>query len=201
MAFDLATANTRLGLTAGPQDALVTSALNAALAAAENYCDRRFLYKRDTVAFYDARSNKLLLDRYPIVSVNTIANKGSGSLIDASTYHIHDWAGMVIFHGTPFFHELDIDYTGGYQTLPADLELALWIIFDAMWPLYSANSGGGGGAGGVSGAISSISVPDVGTLRFDTGSSGSGTGGGAGAVGLIASSAINLLEPYRRIAC
>ena len=162
------------------------------------------MYKRDTAAVYDSQTRKLLLDRYPVVSVNSITPKGSGSaLLDSSSYHIHDWAGMVIFLGTPFFDELDIDYTGGYQTLPADLELALWIIFDAMWPLYSANSGGGGGAGagGVPGAISSISVPDVGTLRFDTGSSGSGTGGGAGAVGLIASSAINLLEPYRRIAC
>lgn len=194
MAFDLASANVRLGITG--KDALVTSALNAALAIVENYCDRRFLYKRDTVAFYDAHTRKLLLDRYPIVSINTISGKGSPSQINPSTYHVHNWAGMILFHGAPFFDELDIDYNGGYQTLPADLELALWMIFDALWPSFNSTAGATTVGGG---AINSITVPDVGTIRFDNGSSGAN--GGAGAVGLISASAINILQPYRRVAC
>jgi hypothetical protein len=202
MAFDLATAKTRLGITGTAQDALITSACNAALAAAENYCDRRFLYKRDSVSFYDARSRKLSLDRYPIVSINTISAKGSGSVLDTSTYHVHNWSGMILFHGAPFFDELDIDYNGGYQTLPADLELALWMIFDGVWPIYSSNGGGGAAtAGGAPGAITSISVPDVGTLRFDNSASNGGGSGANGAFGLIPVGAVNFLYAYRRERC
>ena len=196
MAFDLASANVRLGITG--KDALVISALNAALAIAENYCDRRFLYKRDTVAFYDAHSRKLSLDRYPLVSINAISSKGSSSQISASTYHVHNWSGMLLFHGAPFFDELDIDYNGGYQTLPADLELALWMIFDAVWPSFNSTAGATTVGGGT---INSITVPDVGTIRFDNGSSGGGANGASGAVGLISANAINILQPYRREAC
>ena len=192
--FDLASAKTRLGIVGTAQDAAVTASLNAALAIAEQYCDRRFLYKRDTVAFYDARQRALILSRYPIDTVNSITSKQTGAAIASDSYHIHHWNGMVYFHGQPFFDEIQIDYTGGYATLPADLELALWILFDALWPSFS---GGGGASGG--GAIKAIRSNGA-SIEYDT--SGGGVAGitSSGATGLPVG-AMAILNPYRRETC
>jgi hypothetical protein len=193
--FDLATAKTRLNISGTAQDAMLTAAVGAALAVAEKYCDRLFMYAAETVKFYDFRGHVIFLPRYPIVAV--ISETGL-----PTTRHVNGLLGAIELHGRHFIDEAVISYAGGYQVLPADLELALWLIFDGLWPQFNLPvSAGAAVSPGSVGAIASISVPDVGTLRFDNGGSSSNSGGSGAAVGFIPATAVSLLEPYRRRLC
>ena len=189
--IDIATAKTRLGITGTTQDALLQVALDTSMALAERYCDRKFAYAAETVKFMHFAGRTMFLPRYPIEQVLTSTGLPSET-------KVHHRLGTIEFHGEQFIEDASISYAGGYKVLPDDLELGIWMILDQVWPSVSQTGGGSTSVGG--GAITSISVPDVGTLRFDSGASGS-SGGGLGAVGLIPAISINLLDPYRRRTC
>jgi hypothetical protein len=196
--FDLLTAHSRLGLTDASKDYYVNLGIATALAIAEKYCDRNFMQATETAKFYYVVGETLQLSRYPITAVTSISGS-SGSTLNTNSYKVNLGAGQIIFNGIAVDQELDVTYSGGYTTLPLDLELALWSIFDAIW---TATPGAGAAIGSVvstTGKIKSVSVPDVGRIDYETSSSSSaaGTVGSLG-VGFITDTAISLLEPYRR---
>jgi len=191
--FDLSAAKTRLNISGTAQDAMLTAAVGAALAVAEKYCDRMFMYAAETVKFYDFHGHVIFLPRYPIAAI--ISETGL-----PTTRHVNGTLGGIELHGQHFIHEATISYAGGYQVLPPDLELALWLIFDGLWPQFNLPVTGGAAAAVGGGAITSISVPDVGVLRFSDPNNGSASGSASGN-GLIPSAAVALLEPYRRRLC
>jgi hypothetical protein len=189
--FDLATAKTRLNITGTAQDALLTVGINTALAVAERFCDRKFSYAAETVKFYHFYGDTLFLPRYPIESI--VSNTGL-----PTQYKVHNGLGLIELHAPQSIEEVSISYTGGYKTLPPDLELALWSIFDTLWP--SIQSGGTSSLG--SSAVASITVPDVGTIRYDNSGAGAGAGaGGAGANSNLYGAFFSVLETYRRTTC
>jgi hypothetical protein len=87
-----------------------------------------------------------------------------------------------------------VSYSGGYKVLPLDLEAALWMLFDGAYGVV----GGGGGAIVGAGDISSITVPDVGTVRFNEGQAANGSAASAGGGGFF-NDPFALLALYRRI--
>ena len=191
MAFDLAAARARIGLAAGDtsKDAQLTAALNASSALAERYCDRLFGYASATETFVQFAAREVQLERFPIVSVASVVADDA----TLSKYQIDKKSGMILFEGGGVSAlSLVVTYAGGYQTMPADLELSLWMIFDSVWPSVS----GVAGTGASSGAISRITVPDVGSISFDTGSNSA-----AGLNGLVPDSAAAILDLYRRPSC
>jgi hypothetical protein len=187
--FDLATAKIRLGLTTTAQDALVTLTLSTAIAVAERYCDRKFMYAAETVKFYDFHGHMMFLPRYPIVAVLP------SSTGIPSTYHVHNRLGAIELHGATYIETASIDYAGGYQVLPADLELALWGVFDTLWPTLS-----GGGTTVAAGTIESITVSDVGTVRFAANSGNANASGGSGDAAIYGPY-FSILQTYRRETC
>jgi len=193
--FDLATAKARLGIAVvdTTKDALLSSAISAALSIAENYCDRKFLYAAESQKFNHFHGATMSLIRYPLVNVTSVAKNGAG----VSGYKVINSTGQIEFDHHVRHNEVTVQYTGGYTTLPDDLLLALWSIFDVIW---GATPGGGSG-GAVGGqAINSITIPDVGTIRYE--SSGAAGSSGAGAAGgLIDSVAAAILSFYRREKC
>ena len=191
--FDLATAKTRLGITGTGQDALLQVALDTSMALAERYCDRKFTYAAETVKFMHFAGRTMFLPRYPIEQV--LSSTGL-----PSETKVHHRLGTIEFHGEQFIEDASISYAGGYKVLPDDLELGIWMILDQVWPSVNQTGGGSSLAAGGS-AITSISVPDVGTLRFDTGGQSGSNVGGLSAVGLIPAISINLLDYYRRRTC
>jgi hypothetical protein len=196
--FDLLTAHSRLGLTDASKDYYVNLGIATALAIAERYCDRHFYQATETEKFYYVSGQALQISRYPLISVTSI--KGSdGSSVASSSYKVNMTTGQILFGSWFASQEVDVTYTGGYTALPLDLELALWEVFDAVW---AATPGAGAvvGGGAATGGISSISVPDVGTLRFDTGKTSS-SNSASGSGGFISDYAIGLLEPYRLKSC
>jgi hypothetical protein len=188
MAFDLVAAKARLNLSGSSSDAMVQVAIDTALAIAERYCDRAFLYKAETASFYYFMGEALQLPRYPVEQVSTVTG-----FTNTINYRLHHSVGQVQFGHQVSSDYATVTYAGGYRVLPADLELALWAIFDDVWTELQPTSGSSTSG---SGAITSISVPDVGTIRME-GSGKSSGNGGAGVGGIIPDIAINLLEPYR----
>jgi len=190
--YDIATATARV--PAGSLASLVQVSFDAALGVAERYCDRKFLFAHETVVVTHLTGNVISIPRYPVEDVYSAYSEQGVSLPD---YHLVRNVGHVVFDGLPGGHQIAIEYVGGYKTLPADLELALWMIFDQVWASSSAGAGAGASSG--SGAISRITVPDVGSISFDTGASP--VSGGAAMGGLIPPMAAGILDLYRREGC
>jgi hypothetical protein len=225
MTWDITTAKLRLGIEDDTQDAALQSAMDVALAVAEGYCDRRFLKQADTQEFPLPTGPTLLVRRYPLVSLETIApldpqDEPPVEPVDVSaTWRIDKRRGIVFMVGMPpwgasyttpvapgaFYAGARagfvLNYTGGYDPLPADLEQALWMVFDAVWfstPGWGAEAGSQSGAGG--GAVKSFSI-DGSTISFDNASgneAASQSGGSVGAWGpYLPLGATSLLQQYR----
>ena len=190
MAFDLAAAKTRLNITDTAQDVVIQAALDASVAVAESYCKRKFMRASETNVFHWVDGVTLQFERYPINNVLAIRDTGNGtatsSMTNSKYYEVYNSAGQIRFSGHIFSKSLEVDTDAGYAVLPADLELALWLIFDGVW--NQLNNAGSGNTGG----IASISVPDVGKITYSTGSSSSGNTN----AGLIPATGIAILDNY-----
>ena len=196
MAFDLPAARARIGLVAGDttRDAELTLAMNAALARAERYCNRNFARKREQREFLHFRGQLAQLHRFPIAIVYAI--EVDGVVIAPSLYHIHNEGGYILFDGWQIAHRLAIDYAGGFAQLPADLEIALWQLFDLA--LAAATPSGANAAGRVI-ESETHTVPDVGshTVRYATGSAAAGGMGDSG----LSADLEAMLRPFRMEVC
>ena len=199
MAFLLNDAKTRKGILPADttKDAILQVALDTALALAETYCNRRFMYASEVATFHYPCSQSLQLNRYPLEQVVDITPVGQGA-IGTDQYQAILGAGQIKSLGWLSAKQIDVVYAGGYKVLPADLELALWMMFDEVW---AGIPGGGLAVGGVSSAdvIKRITLPDVGSIDLDTGSSKNSGGGAAG--GLIPFGAAAILNLYRLEVC
>lgn len=204
MAFNLATAKARLGLPADDtsQDVQLTTALNVSLAMAENYCDRRFAFVREVARFPLNNWPQLLVRRYPIARVYALRLPPDGHEADVSELQLHHEHGIVYMRGCGWggayrtSDAVELDYEGGFKVLPADLEFALWLVFDQVW---SSTPGMGLPAGSTTadGAVRSFSIDGM-SIGYDTAAAqGNAGGGGASAWGAIPAWAIAVLDLYR----
>ena len=184
MSFDLAGAKTRLNIVGTAQDVEIQAALDASLAIAEAYCNRKFAYADVTEEAVFDGGGRLSLERYPVDHITKISAKGYTN----QKYDLNKRAGLLFFHSYGFSEFVDVTYGGGYVTLPDDLVVALYSIFDGIWAASQ------GSTGPSVGAIESVSLTGVGTVRMSTGGSAS-TGGASGAVPAMASA---ILSAYRR---
>jgi hypothetical protein len=185
--FDLATAKARLGITGTAQDTLVQTAITTTLEIAERYCDRKFTYAAETVKFYHFLGETFFLPRYPVQDV--ISHTGLPDQMK-----VHHRLGTVELHYAQFIEEAEFVYTGGYSVLPADLELALWGIFNGVWPSIN------GGSSVAVGAIDSITIPDVGTIRYNNSGSSASSSASAGNANVLGPY-YSILDTYRRVTC
>ncbi len=189
MAYDLESARVRIGLMPddSSKDSQINTAMGGALSFAERYCNRQFIKKTESVKFVHFFNNNLQLSRYPIESVIKISSGTS----QISSFHVDEKLGVLTFENNICSHELIVDYTGGYEVLPADLEMALWRLFDSCWAIMG---GSGGATGGVIKAISSAGA----RVEYDVKSSASS---GAGANGVSDPFAESILDLYRVESC
>lgn len=207
MTFDLQTAKKRLGIDPGDidSDQEILAILAATMRTAENYTDRRFERANDVDEFFEETGRVLSLKRYPVETVDLIASD-SLQLLDPATYRVSRGNGLIYLNGWSwaFGRRVEVVYTGGYAEIPPDVEIALWAIFDLIWEANAATTGQTVPTDDLApaGALVGITIPDVGTLRFDGKTGGFGAGvGAASALDPWAAyrPAINLLDPYKRI--
>jgi hypothetical protein len=192
MAYDLAAARVRIGLNESDttKDAMLTIAMNASLGEAQRYCNRTFFYTQEEAEFIHFSADIAQLGRYPLRQVLSV--QADSGLIDAAHYHIHNQEGKIVFDYRVVSHTLRIRYEGGYVQLPSELEVALWLIFDAMWAALDVT-----GSTASTGSIKTISVPDVGSITYaDTSKTGSSTDAGP-----IPGVAKSILDLFRMIVC
>ena len=172
------------------RDAEIDAVKDTSFALMGNYCDRVFLLGTDVVEqFTHAVGMALALKRYPIDTVTSIVDQDDRAFTD---YHIEPDTGVIHLDVRCAFHQAYVTFTGGYDedALPGDLLVAFYAVFDQEWDIYE------GGAVSSSGEISSVSVVDVGTIRYDTNASDS-TGQGS----FLPDRAKSLLENYMRYKC
>ena len=198
MAFDEATAITRLPALTQAQTALIQPMLDTAMALAETYCNRKFDYANEVESMPQPVLRKSLsLRRYPLESVTSIVQ--AHGAVDITEWHLDKDSGLVHLHGWHGSHEMTVTYKGGYSVLPFDLELALWQIFHGLWASTPGAGTSLGSSGGALDGIKSIALPDVGTLSFFEGGSATASSGRGGAMGgAIPALAAGILDLYRR---
>lgn len=193
MSFDLETAKNRLNITDASKDDEIQLALDTALSVAENYCDRKFMFDTNVVEKFIYKTNEsFAVERYPIDKINSSENE-SGQAVTDNLYEIDADAGLVKFaKGFPN-QSFTVNYDGGYKTIPLDLELSLWSIFDKIWAMTQSSTGGGIVVGG----IESVAITGVGSVKYSSGSSGDDAIGSDNS--LISSMAYSVLKKYVRV--
>lgn len=199
MAWDIDTARVRIGLADddASKDAALTAAMATALALAERYCDRRFLFKENDVAHvFGLSSRHLHLYRWPLVEVKTVEYVKPDSSVTLQTgWTAQLETGVVTLQGW-WMHapgEVRVTFDGGYEpdALPADLESALWLIFDELWAT-TPGMGLPAGSGGTTHPVRSFAIDGM-SIGYDT----SARDSGGAAKGAIPAWAISTLEFYR----
>lgn len=184
MAWTLERAQQVLGCVASDDnmDIKIQSAMDASLLIAEAHCNRKFLAASVTEIYYDQVFRAIHLERFPVTVITSISLQ--------QTYRVDMVRGVIRIPSGPYLEKVTVEYTGGYapNALPADLELALWEIFTAVWELsYSDNS-----QEVKLGAIKKQTIVGVGSVEYET-NAGSET-----ANELIPISAKNVLDTYLR---
>ena len=191
----------RIGLQPNDQsrDADIDVAAEVTMSIIEDWCYRKFPFKSDQEeTFTHVNGGTISLIRYPVWEIHTLQTDGS----DIQGFHIESKTGLIHFDGGHVHsHEIKVNYAGGYplkdywdplshdfnvEFMPAALQMATMLLFDNVWSRME-NTGGG-----ISGNVESVTLTQVGTVRFATGDAAQSSGG------LLTNEIMNLLEPYRR---
>lgn len=190
MPLSMETLRVRLGLapTDTSRDDEITRASGTAMALMELYCDRKFPVADETEIFAHLEGSNIQLRRYPIITVTGIRDANGQ---EVTAYHVSRERGIIRLDGYRNFHEVTVEYSGGYllDEFPADLAMAFYTLFDTQ----VATGGGGGGL--AAGAIQSVTLDDVGTVRYATGAAAEAAASGQTFLDPITAS---ILDLYRR---
>lgn len=156
-----------LDMTPPADDATALRALTVALSTVETWLDRE-LDLAERVQEHHGFVETVLLHAWPVAAVTSIVQGAApGDPVDLALVHTDKRTGRIRM---PALYALvTVTYTGGFATMPADLEFALWQIAAALYPAMKSAAGAELGQ-----AVSRISTPDVGTVEFRSSSSGGG---------------------------
>lgn len=206
--WDISQAKTYLGIAPADtaHDVALQRTLDVVMATAETLLGRGLLFKRQVHRFADVDTQILRLPRYPIGTVYSVNSKVP-SADNLRIQHRVGWIELIGGNLAPGnLGEVLVDYDGGFNPLPSDLDNVLWSAFSSLWASVDQTTGlpvAGGGATVVqgSGDISKMVMPDGGSITWDVGStvSGGSAGGTASAVdfwGFLAPWA-TILSTYR----
>jgi hypothetical protein len=158
------------------RDAELELAYEQALTLCESYCDRWFPLQPQIEQIWPTRG-AFMVKRYPIQSITAITD-ANGAQLAPATYLINAPAGIVLRYGAAIAASawpLSIEYVGGYEPLPADLDYAVLAAFDAVW---ASTPGWGASSEASAGQMQKISVVGVGSIDFGTSSSSTSTESG-----------------------
>ena len=198
-------------------DIKVEAAMKQAMAFVERYCNRLFEYRADYNEYVrHVKGEGVQLHLWPFKGDITAIDQ-EGNVIADWPYLAHPiadpisgkavkmysgghWAdsqtGIVWWSSYTRKMPLFFQYEGGYMPdeYPADLLMVLMNTVGNSWSMAA------GGSTVEAGAISKMTVPDVGTIHYNTGGSDSGSGGG-GALGPISGADSMILDLYRLHEC
>lgn len=115
-----------LGVTGSADDALITRMISEHSQAMQNYVNRQLTSQQYSEALDGYGGNVLLLKNYPITAISSLAVNGrpipAASGYSDPGYRFRNYE--VVLNGDCFDRgvmNVEIDYTAGYETVPADL--------------------------------------------------------------------------------
>ena len=182
MAWTLAQAKIYLGADdpdTPEGDLVIQQVLDETIADLESKLGRQLLLARETVRFLQVTDETILMPRFPIKKVHAVDMNGlnpPGMVFNgANDYYVMARTGWI---RSPYFvgqNEVLIDYEGGYEVLPVDLERAMWSAFLTLYADTDSTTGAPPAGSGTtvvagSGEISSVTIPDFATVKYDVGS-------------------------------
>jgi hypothetical protein len=194
MAWNLAGARERYGVVANDTsgDTMLLAQMFATQNIADLYCHRWLLYKDDDVIHsFRHTSSVLQLPRFPLSPTIPPIVMLNDTVVDYG-YQVDEVRGKILFDYQLTGPKLTVTFAGGYHTdeasepqLPYDVELALYGILDAIVARQDYTSTTTGG-------IESVTIPDVGTMRFGANNAQTGVIGGPASL----ADSYMLLDPY-----
>ena len=220
----LQTVKCSMGITATDRDETLVSLIQAASDFACRYCGRQFAFQKIREGLPGKGVPEILLSLTPIIEVESLYHRDS-AMDNSSWLVIDDQAGIIQttngFHGSYFGTPFTIDafpssyaqeiyfaiYEGGYvlpgwdeatygpRTLPYDLERA---IIETVSFQHRTNASSGGSTGVVwDGVMQSYKIGDT-SVSWGNKSSADMLGSDGGVSAFFPSSAIAVLNYYRR---
>jgi len=108
-------------------DDIITELINSVSTAIESYCGRKFKEQQFTETIVDPGSC-LFVDNYPIKTIASIADE-SGSIASAYWKNRGSYIELTIKPAG----DVTVTYTGGYNLVPEDLQLACCKWVDALY--------------------------------------------------------------------
>lgn len=161
-------------------DIIIQQVLDETLEALETVLGRQLLLAREVVRFLLVTSDTVMVPRFPIKEIHAISSTGLFPPAVAqepfpggvNVQFAVGWIQSPTFAGQ---REVSVDYEGGFDPLPADLERAMWSAFLTLYDDTDPVTGAPPVAGGStivagSGDVSSVTIADFGTVKYDVGS-------------------------------
>lgn len=139
-----------LSITGTSDDDFIDNLIARASEAIENYCKRKFNSETLT-EYYDGKgSNRIVLDRRPVISITSIHDDtdreyGSATLVAASDYVLYEDRGIVEYDASErtftstkaYFADgqknVKVVYVAGYSTIPTDVEQACIMLVALLY--------------------------------------------------------------------
>jgi len=129
-------------VTESGDDSLLTNLINRVSTRIETYCRRKFKVRSYTEYHDGDGSPEVLVDNYPIVSVDSLWDDtdraftdSANDLIASGDYIKYETEGAIrLFNNETVFQtgwqNIKVTYSGGYTTIPADIEQASidWVV-------------------------------------------------------------------------
>lgn len=154
------------------QDEEIMLALETGMRLIETYCDRKLFYTEDYSEQYaHHQGHDLSLKLYPVIEITEMKVSDADATSELDKYHLNTMIGVLLFDSYKVFHHLEIVYTGGYSIMagepptypiPLDLQQALLMVFDRAFAALE------GSTSVQAGELESVTVQDVGTVRYST---------------------------------
>lgn len=165
------------------QIALVTETIEA-------YCRRKFEFGTYTQTFYakdyEQRSKKLILGAYPVKDIVSIEADDEA----ITDYRVQKQVGIMTKDDAFVFDEtLVVEFTGGYETIPATIKD---VIFSIVGERYSKKSAGVALSFGSD--VQRVSIPGTISIDFDYSLSNNDR---KTPFGMILGNYLNILDYYR----
>lgn len=215
MTWSVEAARVRIGLEPDDdtRDAQLQTCLDVALAAAESYCDRKFLKMEDSEEIFFHMWPAFTVRRWPLDSLVSIQqppplpDPEPEALAVPASWRMDKKKGIVFAQGSSFDilpvgtvpvpgfglqRAFTLTYVGGFDPLPADLEAALWMVFDAQW--WATPGWGAVGGAAPAGLVRSFGIDGM-TISYDTAAGASA--GEAKGWGVLPAMSAGILDFYR----
>lgn len=170
MAWNLETAKVYLEIDPGDasQDDIIQQVMDYTQKSLETLLARELILGRHTVQFqHTPGSGVLILPKPPITEVFTI----NGGQVPQDML-VHNDVGTIEHCSFACQRTLEVDFEGGFDPLPADLERAMWGAFLAAWAGTDQTTGAPEAGSGVitgSGDVKSLTVFDGFKVDYDVG--------------------------------